>query len=334
MKQIHTLGAALVLTVGAAVPACAETYTVCENKSDGADCRYEGVAGIQAAVDAAEAGDTIFIAKGTYHPGETRDVPFTDDGEKLLVRAAVLIDRKNLTIVGAPGALFDGSKGSASNAFVITNSVVDFINISIKGFRVKEETDNVYDGHGLFFINSRGSVENTSIHGTEKMALTIRGASTLDVNGLKITDSHMGIWLEENARLTLKNSLISGSEEAGIGGYDITETVIENSVFVGNEDDGIYAPDTGRIRVSSSIIAGNRPYGLRALAGGHIAVDDSVLFGNLEDAFNTDDDAASVTVGGQVVTGIDPKLDAGYFPRASSPLLVGKGLVSAPGAIE
>ncbi|WP_417465166.1 right-handed parallel beta-helix repeat-containing protein [Kordiimonas sp.] len=333
MDQIYRLLPVAALMAFATVPARADTLDVCADVP-GAACAYKGTAGLQAAVDAAGVGDTIKVGAGIYRPGATQDVPFTDDGEALRIRGAVLINRKKLHIEAAPGAVFDGSDGTPSNAFVIVGSDVSFNNINIRDYQSGSDTDDIYDGHGLFFINSRGVVTNTSIHGTKKMALTIRGASTLDVSGLRITDSHMGIWLEENAKLTLRNSLVSGSEEAGIGGYDITETLIENSVFVGNLDDGIYAPDTGHIVVRNSIIAGNAPYGMRALTGGVIEIENSLMFGDVEAAYFTDGETAKVVLGEGVVTDIDPKLDADYLPQAAAPALKGIGLKSRPGAAE
>lgn len=333
MNQIFRVLPVAALLAFAGAPVAADTIHVCADVPS-ATCEYKGTGGLQSAVDAAGVGDTIKIGAGTYRPGATRDVPFTDDGEALRIRGAVLIHKKKLHIEAEPGAVFDGGQGTPSNAFVIVGSDVSFHNINIRNYQSGSDTDDIYDGHGLFFIDSRGAVTDTSIHGTKKMALTIRGASTLDVSGLKITDSHMGIWLEENAKLTLRNSLVSGSEEAGIGGYDITETLIENSVFVGNLDDGIYAPDHGHIVVRSSIVAHNAPYGMRALSGGVIEIENSLTFGDTEAAAFAEGETAKVVLGEGMLANIDPKLDANYFPQATSPDLEGMGLKSRPGALE
>lgn len=258
--------------------AAADPLHVCVEAAKG--CDFAGATGIQDAVDAAPDGAHIVVRRGRYHPRAHRDFPFSDEGENLSVRGFVAIDGKHLSITGEQGAVLDGSSGKAASAIVARNSRLHIQGIEIKGFWAAEKEDNIYDGHGIFLIDSEAVIGDVTIRDVQKMALTGRGSSQLNVENLRITDSHLGIWLEEDATLELGNAHIENSESAGIAAYDRSSTVVLNSSFVGNEDDGLYATGAARICVTSSRITGNKPYGVRAVEDGQIHIAGSVLDGN------------------------------------------------------
>ncbi|SDE73978.1 right-handed parallel beta-helix repeat-containing protein [Kordiimonas lacus] len=266
------------LMVATGVNGADDTLYVCVEAGEG--CAFSGATALQDAVDAATPGARIIVRAGRYHPQAHRDVPFSDEGESLSVRGFVVLDGKDLTITGESGAVIDGSMGLYASAFVARGSNLHIQGLEIIGFRALEKEDNIYDGHGIFLIDSMVSIDDVTIQDVEKMALTGRGNSHLTVRGLRILDSHLGIWLEEDAVLRLEGAHVENSESAGVAAYDRTQTVISNSQFVGNEDDGLYATGAARICVENSTIAGNRPYGVRAVEKGQIRVGRSVLSGN------------------------------------------------------
>lgn len=288
-----------ILTVGPVTAGADNRVYVCPEQGEG--CTFAGEGALQQAVDAASAGTHIVLREGRYHPTSYRDIPFSDEGERLSVRGFVAIQDKNITLSAEQGAVIDGGAGVYSSAFVVKNSTVVFEGLTVEGFRAAEKEDSIYDGHGIFIIDSNAEIKDVAITGVEKMALTGRGTSKLQVSRLRIGDSHLGIWLEEDAVLTLENSILQGSESAGLAAYDRSNSLVVNSEVSNNLDDGIYATGTAQICVTNSVISGNKPYGIRAVEDGSVKYDYSAFFGNEEPVYHSEDDGFSFAGEGNVV---------------------------------
>ncbi len=249
------------LIAASAVPAdAATTWLICPDSPSGSRCEFKGLPGLQAAVDRSTDGDQIRLRAGEYVPESFRDVPF----EKLAIRGAILIDGKRLEIVGEDGAVLDGSRGVAASAIVIRGGHLTIRNLTLKGFRAADSDDDIYDGHGLFFIGAEGDIEDVTIEGIAKMALTERGHSQVRAQRLKILDGHVGIWLEETSHLDLSDATVRNNESAGICAYGQSSAAIAKSRFEANRDDGVYTEKSATIDVSDSEILRNTPYGMRA----------------------------------------------------------------------
>jgi hypothetical protein len=290
--------------------AAAETLTVCPAGSAIKACRFKGDAGLQSAVDAAKDGDTLLIKAGVYHPTIYRDVPFQD----LALRGYVVIKNKRLTITGEDGAILDGKTGTPSIAFVLKDAEVAFRNLTIRDFRYAEEEDKIYDGHGIFAIDSRVRIDDVTMERIIKMAITGRGDSLIDANRVRLLDGHLGIWLEESAHARLRNLVIRGGDSAAIGAYMNASATLSNSVIDGNTDDGVYAKNAASVFVTNSLILNNKPFGVNIEGDAHITVAHSALYGNATDMSD------KVTKGeGLIMT--DPVVNDDYRPKAGSPLL-------------
>jgi Right handed beta helix region len=248
---------------------------------------------IQAVVERAKSGDTIALAAGRYTPQSKRDVPFQD----VAVRAYIVIDGKNLTLVGKPGTVIDGSNKPAT-AIVIRHSEVTLRDLDITGFRYEVEEDNVYDGHGVFVIDGKVRIDNVTIRKCQKMALTGAGTSMLDVSRLQVLDGHVAVWLRDSSYLRLTDSVIRGNDSAAIAAYDNSVAHAASSVFEGNQDDSLYTEDQAVIFATGAKILRNRPIAVHATGRGRIWVGDSTFAGNEK---NTGaDDEGEVLLGGNV----------------------------------
>ncbi len=287
-----------ILMVGPVAAGADNRIYVCTEQGEG--CTFAGAGALQQAVDAATAGTHIILREGRYHPASYRDIPFSDEGESLSVRGFVAIQDKDIKISAEQGAVIDGSAGVHSSAFVVKNSSVVFDGLTVEGFRAAEKEDSIYDGHGIFIIDSNARLRNVAITGVEKMALTGRGTSKLHVTRLRISDSHLGIWLEEDAVLTLENSVLKGSESAGLAAYDRSHSLVINSEVSDNLDDGVYATGAAQVCVTNSVISGNKPYGIRAVEDGSVKYDYSAFFGNEAAVYQSDGDGVSVAGEGNV----------------------------------
>jgi hypothetical protein len=253
------------------------TFAVCGSAVTRGDrCDFSGDGGIQAAVDRASNGDTILIKAGRYAPASYRDLPFNE----LTIRSYIVVDGKNLTIAGESGTVLDGSTQRPATAIAIRNADVTLRNLEITGFRYDVEEDNIYDGHGVFAIDSRLRIDNVTIRKFQKMGLTGAGSSILDVSHLQVLDGHVAIWLRETAYLRLTDSIIRGNDSAALAAYDNSVAHTASSIFEDNRDDGLYTENQAVIFATGAKILRNKPIAAHATGGGRIWIGDSTFAGN------------------------------------------------------
>jgi hypothetical protein len=315
------VAAALVLASIALAPgsfaASERTYVVCPAGARDGDCHFKGDAGIQAAVDRAASGDTILIKAGRYAPVSYRDVPY----KEITVRAYVVIDGKNLSLIGESGTVLDGSTKLPATAIAVRSADVNLRNLEITGFRFDVEEDDTYEGHGVFVIDGRARIDNMTIRKFQKMGLTGRGDTLLDVSNLQALDGHVAIWLHETAYLRLRNSVIRGNDSSAIAAYDNSVAHASNSVFDGNLDDGLYTEHQAVIFATNSLILRNKPVGAHAIGESRIWIGYSALFGNATNIGSKD--KAEVRLGPGIIES-DPHVGPVYELLPGSPL-AGKG---------
>jgi hypothetical protein len=289
----------------------AATLTVCPQAGPG--CAFVGGDGVQQAVDAARDGDEVLLKPGRYVPAHTRDVPFGD----LRIRGFVVVAGKRLTISGEDGVALDGASGVPATALVADRAEVSLRNLTLRGFRYGEPEDDVYDGHGIFAIDSRVRLDQVRMERIAKMGLTGRGDTLIEARDLSMSDGHMGVWLEETAHADLHDLVIRRGDSAAVGVYGEASAKLYNAVIQAAGDDGLYATGHGAIFATRSIVAGNRPFGLNAEEQGRIVVTNSVLYGNAGEAKAAE--PWGVRLGADVLR-TDPQLGDDARPRPGSPL--------------
>ena len=317
MKIATSAMAAGLLSVLFSSPAIARDWIVCAADAKARDCSFKGNEGIPQAIEKAASGDTIRIRAGRYLPTSTRDLGYRD----LTLRAYALIDRKDLTLIGEPGAVLDGSGGRPAAAIVINKAKVTIRDLEISGHRYEIEEDKVYDGHGIFAVDSQVQIDKVTISRFQKMGLSGRGDSQLDVSNLKVLDGHVGIWLKEMSYLRMRDSLLRGNDSSAVTVYDHSAAQISNTVVDSNHRYGLYANQQGALFASNSMILGNQLGGLYAVGESRIVLDYSALHGNKQPTISKDH--GKVLLGTDVIEA-DPLLGPDYRPRPGSPLL-GKG---------
>lgn len=264
---------------------------VCAKPEVAHTCDYIGMAGLQKAVDEAIPGALIHLREGRYMASAYRDVPFQD----LVVRGALVIEGKELSLIGEPGAVLAGSEDYPVSAIVINDSTVKISGLGISDFTYLEPEDDIYDGHGIFTIASNVELDSVRIAGVDKMAVTGRETGHVTARNLTIAQSHLGVWLEETAHLNLTESLITGSESAAIAAYMEATVQVSGSLIEGNQDDGLYTEDNAYIRSADTDIVSNSPYGARAAGHSQILLCGGEMTGN--DADTGEEDAGRVLLG-------------------------------------
>jgi hypothetical protein len=225
----------------AAVPAAAAVRTVCP-----AGCAYTG---IQSAIVAAAAGDTVLVYPGSY----AEQLDFL--GKAITVRSD-----------GGPGVtVVDAQKKNSVVRFVTGEGAGSIL----QGFTLTGgESAN---GGGVYVAAASPVIRDCVITANRATAggggLQVVGISTATLEGCRISGNESltsggGIYLDSST-LSLTNSEVSGNEAAQYGGgiYSYKGTlVLSGSTVSGNravsEGGGIYA-GTSRISVTSSVISGN-----------------------------------------------------------------------------
>lgn len=295
MKTLVTL----VLALGLGGAAEARELVVCPAGTQ-SECGYKGANGLQQAVDAARDGDVIRVTAGVYHPAAFRDVPFSDVLEDLTLRGFVVVQNKRLTIEGDDGAILDGSSGPPTIAIVIDGADVEIRNLVIRNFRVAEREDKIYDGHGIFAVNSRVRLDRVTLEHFAKMGLTGRGHTQLDARRMCVRDGHIAYWLHEGAYLNLRDSIARRNKSSGVAAYDFSVAHIGNSLFDTTTDDALYTEHDAVIHFTNGVLTNNRPYAARALNNSLIQISHSVLAGNEGDTAARDE--AVVHLGADVTS--------------------------------
>ena len=247
----------------------ARTWTVCPATAATSGCDFKGDKALPEAVARASGGDTIRIRAGRYTPVAYQDVPFED----LVVRSFVVIDGKDLSLVGEKGVVLAGNDKLPTSAIVVRNANVSISHVEITGFRYEIEEDKIYDGHGIFVIDSKARIDDVTISKFQKMGLSGRGDTQLDVSNLRVLDGHVGVWLHENAYLRLRNSVFRGNDSSAITAYDSSAAHISGSTVEGNARYGLYANQQAAVFAVSTKVAGNKLGNVNALAESRIRLE-------------------------------------------------------------
>lgn len=273
---------AILASIAIGLSACsahAADHVVCANADEG--CDFVGDRALQAAVDKSGRGDTIIVRAGTYQSDGYRDVPFED----VIVRGYVLVDGKDLGIIGEDGAILDGRTGDRASAIVVSNANVSIENLTIRDFRPDSSDDNTYDGHGVFVIDGNARISSVTFERIEKMAISLRGGSMVVLEDSQMLDGHVGTWTEETAKLEVRDCLFRNNDSAGIAAYASSVVTVVGSRFESNLDDGVYAAENAAIEVSESRFIRNRPYAVRSVDDAQIRVVSSRFTDNAADRY-------------------------------------------------
>ena len=209
---------------------------------------------IQAAINAASAGDTIMVAAGEYD-------------------AFVVHAKANISIISTEGATvstaghFSIEVGPIEIAWVMA-AVYESENINIEGINFDGTGVSGEDVVGIAYVDSTGRIADLTVEniiGTGLMAgVTIIGyvdTSVVDLSGVTVENSMAGVAIL-NAEANLAGCTIAGT---GVGilvgwpgdGFDPSTVTIQGSTISDNYDTGIWVCDDSILEAHFNNIVGN-----------------------------------------------------------------------------
>lgn len=190
---------------------------------------------IQAAVDAADVGDTICVETGTYEE-------------------EVIVTVDELSLVAADGhePVLDG-EGELGTALTISNRS----NVTVDGFEVRDYSEDV----SVLVDDAWGTtLSNTDIihpdFGTTGGGISIRSSPEVTIDNCLIEDHSSGDGIEVDASRDVRIENSTVSDNAGTAGVLLDGSAsaeIKNNTILGNGGDGIRA----RVGSDEALIEGN-----------------------------------------------------------------------------
>ena len=184
---------------------------------------------IQAAVDAANPGDTVRVPPGTYHEN-------------------VFVTKDNLTIEGSQGTILDGTGLTGSGITVRSSTPLVRINgFRLTGLRIQNylrngvilnRVDNYQIDHGQYMDNlaygifpirsTYGLIEFNQVSGSDDTGIYIGQSTDAVIRKNQITDCTVGINIEVSSNITVQdNKAVDNSVGLAaivLPGLSVTET--------------------------------------------------------------------------------------------------------------
>ena len=168
---------------------------------------------IQAAVDAAEPGDTVQIPQGTY-------------------RENVVVTKNNITINASAGAVLDGTGLGGNTGIKVApsdsaNRISGFVlsgltiqNFSRNGvflrntdnFRITGGTYLDNDEYGIFPVqSSRGLIDHNYVSGSDDTGIYVGQSHDILVKKNRAVDCTVGIEIEVSSHIDVRNNTANGN---------------------------------------------------------------------------------------------------------------------------
>ena len=230
---------------------------------------------IQAAVDAANPGDTVRVPPGTYHEN-------------------VLVTKDNITIEGSLGAILDGT-GVSGTSGITVRSLTPLARINgfrLTGLRIQNyvrngvilsRVDNYQIDHGVYVNNkaygifpirsTNGLIEFNQVSGSNDTGIYIGQSSGAVISKNIVTDCTVGINVEVSSNITVQDNKVMdntvGILAAVLPGLSVTETTniqINGNFFVHNNRPN---PVTEPTDILSQLPSG---VGLQIFGADHVSV--------------------------------------------------------------
>jgi len=227
---------------------------------------------IQAAIDAASAGDTINVAAGTYAEQVTVD--------------------KSLNILGADKSttIIDGG----NSGIVVVSITAD--DVTFSGFTVKNSGSGSGNEAGIGLQEVSGCTVENNIVTNNFVGIGLVGSTSNTIESNTLTSNYFGVYVGSDAAPSTGNTIVGndvsasiyvvlGSTFTGDGIYadkDCNGNTFSNNIVHGNQKDGIYLWKSSTNTIIGNTVTANAASGIELMGSSNNEISENTVSGNLD----------------------------------------------------
>lgn len=279
---------------------------------------------IQAAIDAAEAGDVICLARGVWVENIFIDKSLTLVG-KGAGRTAIEADRYFQPVIEVSGGDPEPVRVRLEGVAVAGDGGAG--GVTVGGLAVAEITGCTFAGrwYGIQAGDSaRIVVSDSTFSESSQRGVSLSGSARATISGSRISNNRgSGVWLLGHSQATFTDCDIIGNDGDGLWlrGYSLVElnncsvsrsgghgllltdsstAQLRQGIISGNDDQGIRVQDRAGVEVSETRVLSNW-HGLDLRDNARATVTDADISGNRFDGF-TIQDSAGATISSSVLS--------------------------------
>ncbi|MFP4589643.1 MAG: right-handed parallel beta-helix repeat-containing protein [Candidatus Bipolaricaulota bacterium] len=244
---------------------------------------------IQAAIESAETGDTVFVKNGHYEENLVIDKTLLLKGEekskvevsgaekwKPVLKAGpseISVTIESLIFENAEGKLCDDeNKGVCPTGI----SAVGSSSLTLSGCLVKSNGRD-----GLAVIDSaRIKAVETTLENNSRYGIWAIHKAQVEVCDSRIVDNKKGLSLSDSARMAISDTEISSNGEYGLSVFGQARIEFRDSKLTLNRQGGLRMENSSRAVIKNSSIADNKGPGVLFQSSVQALLEDSVVEGN------------------------------------------------------